>query len=317
MNPREILLARQHSYQLLGNLFLNGVGEADRPVLAQLPELAPHLPEPFEADDMAATHQSLFGFNLLPYESVFLTAERVLGGHISDQLARQAGELRFYSGQSAQMDHIGQQLLLLAYLCGAELNMLDRGEVREAALWARAQADWLAQHLLTWLAPFSASLLNQAQPFFAAVGDLTLNVLADHWRTVYNEMAPQISLPAAPDILADEKAGLKEIGNYLMTPVYVGLLLTRDDLSRLGRQFRLPRGFGSREQMMTNLLRSAAQYDEMPQLMTALAALLAENQERYAAWQAEWPGLVPFIAPWGARLASTIQLANDISAQAA
>ncbi|MCB0009854.1 MAG: molecular chaperone TorD family protein, partial [Anaerolineales bacterium] len=141
MNPREILLARQHSYQLLGNLFLNGVGEADRPVLAQLPELAPHLPEPFEADDMAATHQSLFGFNLLPYESVFLTSERVLGGHISDQLARQAGELRFYSGQSAQMDHIGQQLLLLAYLCGAELNMLDRGEVREAALWARAQAD--------------------------------------------------------------------------------------------------------------------------------------------------------------------------------
>ena len=317
MNARDILLARQHSYQLLGNLFLNGVGEENRPVLAQLPELAPHLPDPFDADEMAATHQSLFGFNLLPYESVFLTPERVLGGHISDQLARQAGELHFQGGQSAQMDHMGQQLLLLGYLCGAELNMLDRGEVREAALWGRAQADWLAQHLLAWLAPFCASLLNQGEPFFTAVGELTLSVLADHWRSVYNEMAPQISLPAPPEILADEKAGLKEIGNFLMTPVYTGLLLTRDDLSRLGRQFRLPRGFGSREQMMTNLLRSAAQYDQILQLMTALAALLAESQARYDSWQAEWPNLTPFIAPWDERLANTMQLAHDISAQAA
>ena len=130
-------------------------------------------------------------------------------------------------------------------------------------------------------------------------------------------MAPQISLPEPPNVLADEKAGLREIGSFLMTPVYTGLLLTRDDLSRLGRQFRLPRGFGSREQMMTNLLRSAAQYDQIPHLMSALTVLLAESQMRYDAWQAEWPGLAPFIAPWGACLASTVQLASEISAQAA
>jgi hypothetical protein len=51
--------------------------------------------------------------------------------------------------------------------------------------------------------------------------------------------------------------------------------------------------------------------------MTALAALLAESQARYDTWQAEWPGLAPFVAPWRARLADTIQLAGDISAQAA
>ena len=314
MTPRDIALARKRSYELFGRLFLEGIREEDRPVLAELPELAPHLPKPFDADDVAAIHQSLFGFNLLPFQSVFLTPERVLGGETTDMLQRQASGLGYASAASGNIDHIGQQLLLLAYLCGGEAVWLAKGELREAALLAADQSDWLDGQLLRWLFPFVTCLRRQGDAFYGAMGEMALALLADHRQATASEPG-KWRLPEPPAVLEDDKSGLKEIATYLMTPVYGGLFLTKDDLSALGRQFRLPRGFGSRDQMMTNLLRSAAQYDGVASLMEAFRELLDSEIAAYEQWQREWPSLESFLSPWSSRLQATIGLTETILEQ--
>ena len=314
MIPRDLALARKRSYDLLGRLFLVGIGEDDLSVLQSLPELAPHLPDPFKSDEVAAAHQSLFGFNLLPFQSVFLTAERVLGGAVTDQLQRQALALGYDRAASGTLDHIGEQLLLLAHLCGGEALWLAKGEAREAALLAADQAAWLEGQLLRWLFPFVGCLRRQGEPFYTAVGELTLNLLVDQW-TAEVKTVTVWSLPVVPDVLGDETSGLKEMAAYFMTPVYSGLFLTKDDLTAIGRQFRLPRGFGSRDQMMTNLLRSAAQYDDVATLMAALGDLVSGELAQYERWSADWPAMRPFLQPWMTRLQATQLLIGSVSEQ--
>ena len=99
-------------------------------------------------------------------------------------------------------------------------------------------------------------------------------------------------------------------------PLYSGLFLSRDDVATLGRQQRLPRGFGGRVQMLVNVMRAAVQYDGLPTLLTALQAINRETTQAYAAYCDVAPALTPFIAPWKARTAITARILTQIAAHA-
>ncbi len=122
-------------------------------------------------------------------------------------------------------------------------------------------------------------------------------------------------LPEPPPLLDDDKTGLREIANYLATPPWSGLYLSRADLGRLGRAERLPRGFGPRARMLANLLRSAATFDRLDPLLNQLAGMIQTWRSHYAALaEREVPILEMVAQTWLERLDATEEIITRMRA---
>ncbi|MAT98830.1 MAG: hypothetical protein CL608_16930, partial [Anaerolineaceae bacterium] len=80
----------------------------------------------------------------------------------------------------------------------------------------------------------------------------------------------------------------------------------------LARQFELPRGFGSRETMLLNLLRTAVQYDALPSLLTTLQKICQEWQTSYQQLADTHPQAAPYLHPWQKRTAATEQMLTEL-----
>ncbi|MGD2049156.1 MAG: molecular chaperone TorD family protein, partial [Chloroflexota bacterium] len=277
-----------------------------------IPKLVEALPESFDEDEAAADHQHLFGFNLFPYQSIFLGSSGLLGGDIAEgalQCYQKAGFDVQASSESA--DHIGYELHFLAYLSSQEAKARQDGRSEILQRTTGWQRDFLDGQLLPWLPPFVQALGRQEYPFYAALADLTLNLVTEHRASLEPDPAADFQLARPPELLEDEKTGLKEIVGYLLLPVYSGIYLSRDDIGRLARGHSLPRGFGDRRQMSLNLLRSAANYG-------GLSPILGELQDLARSWSAAYaemalePSLSPFASQWYSRASSTAYILEDM-----
>lgn len=105
-------------------------------------------------------------------------------------------------------------------------------------------------------------------------------------------------------MLANAKTGIRDIAEFLLTPSRSGLWISKANIQELGRDFNVPRGFGDRLQMLSNLLRNAAEYELVDQLISALEALVTQQQQSYAALSAELAG-GPYATHWQTRIATT------------
>ncbi|MBW7884728.1 MAG: molecular chaperone TorD family protein, partial [Caldilineaceae bacterium] len=239
----------------------------------------------FNADDAAATHQAVFGFNVFAYQCIFLDPSGLLGGDESDRVRRTYARAGFGVDETSDSpDHLGHELSLLAHLCGAEADAWGDGKTGVATRAQGLQAAFLDEHLLWWLPVVAETVTRQEEPFYAAVAGLIKALVVDHRLSLYQDHFELLSqakalhatpqLPEPPDILADPKTGLKEIAGFLLTPVYGGIYLSRDDIGRMAGAVHLPRGFGERRQMLANLLRAGAEYDQMAKIVAALGALV-------------------------------------------
>lgn len=317
----ELALARHLTYELLGRLFLEGITAVTHPTLQIIPALAHIMTGPFDADEAAADHQTLFGFNVFPYESIFLDGSGLLGGAITDAILVSYREAGFaVDAGSTSADHIGHELELLAHLCGAEADALADNLPPVAARMRHLQRGFLQDHLLRWLVPFVLAVQGQKRPFYTALAALTLDFVHDHFQELSAHSAPlplrlTPALPEPPPLLNNEKTGLKEIAGYLTTPPYSGLFLSRDDIARLGRTQNIPRGFGDRTQILTNLLRGAAQFDTLPALLDGMQAVIATWQKAFTSSADSMPILAPFITLWQKRISQTSQTLIQIEQQ--
>jgi hypothetical protein len=115
-------------------------------------------------------------------------------------------------------------------------------------------------------------------------------------------------LPEPPDILSSKKNGWREISAFLLTPVATGIYLGRDSIGDLAKQFKLPRGFGERQQMLVNVLQSAIVYDNFGEVMTGLAGITAVYQTHYSANLPHFPHDAALASQWQARAAQTVEL---------
>lgn len=294
--------ARAPAYRLVGRLCRDGLRPDDLGVLRAVPELAEVLPEPFEADAAAADHFEVFRRGVLPYASVFLDAERRLGGAATEtaQHARRAAGLPPPT-EGEPADHLGHELDLLAHLT-------DAGD-------PPALRRFFDGHVLWWLPACAFALRRQPVPLYAAVADLALDLVLDHRAALGPTPPPSGAPPLAepPDLLTDDATGLRDIAGYLATPAFSGLYLGRDDLRRLARAGEVPHGFGHRALLLENLLRAAASFDRLGALLDGLAADLRAWDDFYAALPtAGVPALAPIAAAWRARLAATAELLDHL-----
>ncbi len=313
----EITQARNNSYRIFSRLFDAGVSSETLPYVRSIPELSMAAAELADPDLAAAVHQRLFGFNVFANESMFLSPEALLGGPVSERVAQFMLQAGFDPGSSENADHVARELALLAFLCDGEADALRHQQTGETERMRAMQRAFLDGHLLRWLPGLTFAVRQQEEPFHTALAGLTLELALDHRADLGDDLlnpgAP-LSLPAAPDPLASERAGLRDVAAFLLTTAYSGLYLSRDDISRLGRQRNLPTGFGSRRIMLTNLLRSAAEFDALPPLLSDIQILLARWQAGYAALD-ELPvaAVCTIGAVWSARLAETTSLLNRLS----
>jgi hypothetical protein len=157
----------------------------------------------------------------------------------------------------------------------------------------------MAEHLVRWLPPFLVALQRQAGPFYQAVARLNWDVVGDH----FQEEPDPWSLPPRPGLLADENTGLRQIAATLLAPPLSGFFLGRDAIGQLARHQTLPRGFGDRQQMLLNLLRSAAQYEQFPALLAELQAVVAGWNQAYV--ELAGTALATAVAVWQERLGAT------------
>ena len=290
-------LALSHTYALFSRLYLQGPTPDLIPFIEVIPELASSLPlsvppsprstpPPSLPSFLAADHYHLFGFNVFPYQSMFLGEENNLGGPVTENVLAFYHNVGFETANSTDQafsnespDHIGLELKLMAFLCMGEADAREDGLDQLALRMQTLQTHFLDEHLLRWLVSFVQAVRGQNFPFYSALADLTLEIVLNH-RIEMGEhlLSVEFALPFVPALLENEKTDLKAIATFLLTPVYSGLYLSRDDIGRLARKLNLPRGFGDRQQMLTNLLRVAADYD-------LLAALLADIQSTLDGWR--------------------------------
>ncbi len=317
MQPPDLSLARSRAYALFSRLYRAGVTPEVLPEVRALAELNDALGHAFDTEGAAADHYDLFHLNVFPYASLFLDASGRLGGAITDDARRrQAGYDADTSAESA--DHVGHALGLLAFLSGAEADAWQDHHPAETERMRHLQRHFLDTSLLWWLPAFVMAVRQQNHPFYTLLGTLTLDLVIDHRlalgpATDSTPIAPP--LPEPPPLLDDDKTGLREIAHYLATPPWSGLYLSRADLGRLGRAERLPRGFGPRAQMLTNLLRSAATFDRLDPLLNQLAGIIQTWRSHYAALaEREVPILETVAQTWLERLDATEEIITRMRA---
>jgi TorA maturation chaperone TorD len=312
LSQAQLARARSYSYQLFSDLYLRGITAVSLPYLQQIPELTAVLPTPFNADSAAASHHELFQFNIFPYESFFLGEDGLVGGEVTAVVNQSYFQLGWQTAVAAtEADHLGHELACLAFLGAQEAEAWESYQTAAATDWQTRQQFFLQNHLLLWAPNCLLAIQEQSDPLYAELAQMTLSLLLSHTGDV---SPPPHFLPPVQNILAHEKSGFKEIAHFLLLPGLSGITLSRDNIGQLGRQFDLPRGFGSRGTMLLNLLRTAVQYDTLPALLIALQATCRRWQTSYQDLIDQHPQTALFIQPWQARAAATEQMVIELMA---
>lgn len=315
--------------RLLGHFWLEEVQPADLPTIAALPELTAALPQTNQTalSGLAVEYQRLFGFNLPPYESLFIDPSVMLLAPATARvqtLYRQAGWTPPAQLRVGAPDHVGLELLALA-----ELKAKAEVEAKEeiVGLGYRLQTE----HLALWAPAFILTLRRlNPHPFYAILGDLTLELLlatlpADLPFSLLANPFPVLPPPPVYkdrlnlDLEVEENMdfsqeisgetetglGLRELVKRLLTPCEAGLFLTREDLARINRSLDLPSVMGERASMLEVLFRQAGEYGLVPALLDHLHHLLADTDAAYLGWAEEYPAWTPYAQAWRKRVAAT------------
>lgn len=266
--------------------------------LAELLELPP------PAD--ASEHTALFLLNLYPYASVHLGPDGMLGGEARDRVAgfwRAVGLT-----PPAEPDHLGALLGLLAALEDREDDAADDAE---RTLVAQARAALLREHLLPWVPAFLARGKELGGTFHVAWAHLLGQALAEEVRRTPADGRPDALLPLhlrEAEPLPDPRAGDDGAGEYflraLLAPARSGMILTRRDLARAGRELGLGVRMGERAYVLRALLAQDA-----PRTLAWLAA----EARRQAAVLGAGPNDEDITAFWQDRALAAAALLDELA----
>jgi TorA maturation chaperone TorD len=297
-------------FHILARAWLEEVQEEDLIAYEGLPGLSCALPSRGEdtLTELAVAFQQAFGFNVPPYESVFLDPSAMLMAPATARVEacyRRMGWTPPASVRVGAADHVGLELWLLG-------DLMQAGRVEEARALTRDH--------LAFLLPLLANALSRLSPhaFYAALAEESVDaVLALLDEAPAHLALPELpprprylasGMPEPPDQADEGGPGLKALADHLLTPREAGLFLSRDDLGRMSRRLHLPPVMSSRRAMLLNLFRRAGEYDEVEGLVSALGELLAAADEAYTRLAARYPAWQPYARLWRERLAATRQL---------
>ena len=318
LSPAEKSLGRAAACQFLGGLLLEGVTPALLDQVREIPLLAGALPEPAEPDHLAAAHYSLFQLNVFPYETIFLDSANLLGGPASERIAAAYRDLNYLvETNTVHLDHVAVELGALAHVCRLEARAISSGNSESIRSIQRRGLAFLDRHLLQWILPLALAIQSQKHSFYTALSQLLLELLAElvgEWSGLESAASKTSRLEDAPAILESDKTGLKDIAGYLAVATHCGVFLSRQQIGELAREVDLPRGFGSRSQMLLTLLESASRYERVSALLARLDILLEGAEAYYQGGGGHKANLGCYGRPWRLKAAGTRELLRRMSA---
>ncbi len=188
----------------------------------------------------ATDHTQAFVLGAVPYASVYLGPEGMLGGEAADRVAGFWRALGYTP--PTEPDHLAALLGLLATLTEGEAAEPDPAR---AALLGRARSVLLWEHLLTWVPAFARAVAGTGSAFYAAWAGLLLDVLLAEAADLPGPDELPVALRTAPG-LPDSVDGPRELAAALLAPVRTGIVITRSDLARGARAEGLGLRIGER-----------------------------------------------------------------------
>ena len=252
------------------------------------------LPEPPDA----AAHTEVFVLETHPYASVHLGVEGMIGGDAGDSVAgfwRALGMV-----PPAEADHLGTLLELYARLGTEELTFALADRRRAGVASARAALLW--EHLAPWAPVYLATVERVGGGFHRAWANLAITVLTAEIDALAARAELPTALSAAPPPLT--MASRHELVGSLLTPVRSGVVITRSDLGRAGRDLGLGVRRGERRFALEGLL------DQDPAAVLAwLGTFAAQWSELHLLWHCG--SLEPVGRWWADRARGAAELLAD------
>ncbi len=238
-------------------------------------------------ETLQADHHHVFGYCVVPYEGVYLRASMTIGH--SPELVHLYTAAGFDPGIH-EPEHLATCLRALAHLSipsvgqqTLQLQLIDR--------------------LLLWVPMWRHAVLRVQRPFATALATLITELLHLHRESLSTlpDTTPK-PLAGAPTLDLDNPAtGIGDIADFLLTPLATGVFLSRHDLTGLARRLQLPCGFGGRAVLLRNLLRSAARFGRLTQVLDDLTHLWTHARDQVAV-----------NSPWHPRIRQTLMLLQRI-----
>lgn len=272
--------ARPLAYRLLADALQAGPTDQSRELLTASPRLREALSRYAESDALLADHQHAFGWSLTPLKGMFVAFDRQSGGSTTDRLVAAYREAGFsLDPRGDEPEHLSTLLRCLARIAA------DDSE-------GRAAARFIDSHLLDWLPAFARGVSRTGKAWPIALATQIEELVLEHRAS----LPLKVSGPSHLQSSADEEGDLRALAAWLATPAHSGLVLSRDDIARVGRSLNVPRGFGDRVQLILNLLRGAAHFEAIDELWRSLeeecasqaAALSSERYREVTACTAVW-----------------------------
>jgi TorA maturation chaperone TorD len=202
----------------------------------------------FTQEPDAAAHTDLFVFELVPYASVYLDADGMLGGEARDRVAGFWRALKI--APPPEPDALVALLGLYAHL---DETARGEGDAARRALIVRARDALLWEHLAPWAFAYAAKAREVAAGFYRGWAGLLYDALGAAASACDPSQGLPVALRAAP-------AGIEPGGDAetfltgLLSPVRSGMLLTRADLRAAAAELGLGLRQGERRYALRALL---------------------------------------------------------------
>ncbi len=278
-------IARARAFELMGSLLLG-----ERAAVARARSVSPfdQMMRGEHEAELAAEHYCVFALEAFPYAGVFTEDEALVGGRIANRVTRtldSMGALEAHGDESP--DHVGNILRAIGML-------VHRNRIDDAARLGR-------ECLLPWIVPWATAVARQRGALWRFVVEVCIALVGE-----MSEGVAPAALESGDPFVVSDSTGLAQIASALTTPTCAGAFLCREDIRALGRRLELPTGFGSRRLMLTNLLRSAAEYQSGAVALTALATFFCEESVAMKQLAGSTPGIHPDAAAgWSERALAT------------
>jgi TorA maturation chaperone TorD len=262
--------ALANAYRLLADLIAGPLDLALLERARKSPLLSDALGEDPDLDEVAAAHHRAFEWSVFPHQGVFLDLGGWADGTSSESLRSLFSVVGYSSRTELPADHLSNILGALA--------LAVEGGVDEVSL-AELESSLLDRHLLRWLPLFVAAVRRLRVPFPAAmVGQLEDLVLYHRELLELPVDASELEGSVQVDLLEDPDTGLAEIASHLLSPPQTGIFLSREDILSVARESGCFCGFGDRQTMLLNALRTAVQHDRIREFTGALSELHREEE---------------------------------------
>ena len=258
-------MALANAYRLLADLIAGPLDGALLERARKSPLLAEALGDDPELDEVAAEHHRAFEWSVFPHQGVFLDIGGWADGASSESL-RSLFSLGGYSSRTElPADH-------LSNILGALARAVE-GSEDEQNLY-QLEGALLDRHLLRWLPLFVGAVRRLQVPFPTAMVSQLEDLVLYHRELLELPVdASDFAAPEAVNLLEDADTGLAEIAAHLLSPPQTGMFLSREDILSVARKSGCFCGFGDRQTMLLNALRTAVQHDRIGELTSALSQL--------------------------------------------